>query len=171
MGMMAFPFSINVMCVVAGRTANLDSERGRMSPKISSPLRRNISEMWSSRTPSASPCMKRNGGLGGLEFIGSEIVWLQIHRDDALDEVRELVGRRTELFVFGLDGRAGVFACSWRVAFPPQSFEPRSDLGTLDYRRAVHHQRDVDVAARRTRVRAQLVRGTHQIGGQLGILD
>src|SRR5262245_27271873 len=45
-------------------------------------------------------------GLGGLESIGSEIVWLQLHRDDALDEVRELVGRRTELLVFGLDGRA-----------------------------------------------------------------
>jgi hypothetical protein len=29
MGMMALPFSISVMCVVFGRTANLDSERGR----------------------------------------------------------------------------------------------------------------------------------------------
>ena len=32
MGMMAVPFSISVTCVVFGRTANLDSERGRKSP-------------------------------------------------------------------------------------------------------------------------------------------
>ena len=44
--------------------------------------------------------------LGGLESVGPEIVWLQLNRNDALDEVRELVGRRTELLVFGLDGRA-----------------------------------------------------------------
>ncbi len=44
--------------------------------------------------------------LGGLEFIGSEIAWLYIHRNDALGKVRELIGRRTELFVLGLDGRA-----------------------------------------------------------------
>jgi len=32
--------------------------------------------------------------LGGLEFVGSEIVWLQCHRSDALDEARKLVRRR-----------------------------------------------------------------------------
>jgi hypothetical protein len=37
--------SICVTCVVLGKTANLDAERGRMSPKISPPLRRNISAM------------------------------------------------------------------------------------------------------------------------------
>ena len=51
--------SISVTCVVLGNMATLDSERGRMSPKISSPFRRNISEMCSSRTPPASPWMKR----------------------------------------------------------------------------------------------------------------
>ena len=49
---------------------------------------------------------EKKRGLGGLEFIGSEIVWLQIHHDDALNEVRKLVGSGTEFFVFGLDGRA-----------------------------------------------------------------
>jgi hypothetical protein len=37
--------SIKVTCVVLGSMANLDAERGRMSPKISSPFRRNISAM------------------------------------------------------------------------------------------------------------------------------
>jgi hypothetical protein len=31
--------SISVMCVVLGNMANLDAERGRRSPKISSPFR------------------------------------------------------------------------------------------------------------------------------------
>src|SRR6185436_2610566 len=53
--------SISVTCVVFGNTASLDSERGRRSPWISPPFRRNISAMWSSRTPSASPWMKKNG--------------------------------------------------------------------------------------------------------------
>jgi hypothetical protein len=44
-GMMALPLCISVTCVVFGRTASLDSERGRRSPKTSSPLRRNISAM------------------------------------------------------------------------------------------------------------------------------
>src|ERR687897_3470745 len=49
---------------------------------------------------------KKKRRPGGLEFTGSEIVWFQFQRDDALDEVRKLIGRRTELFVFGLDRRA-----------------------------------------------------------------
>lgn len=36
-------FCINVMCVVFGKMANRDAERGRMSPKISSPFNLNIS--------------------------------------------------------------------------------------------------------------------------------
>ena len=54
-GTMTFMRCISVTCVVCGNMANLDSERGRMSPKISPPFKRNISAMWSSRTPSASP--------------------------------------------------------------------------------------------------------------------
>src|SRR5688572_2050475 len=49
---------------------------------------------------------EKKRGLGRLESIGSEIVWFQIHRDHALDEVREFVGRRTEPYVYGLDRRA-----------------------------------------------------------------
>ena len=49
---------------------------------------------------------EKKRGLRSFKFVGSEIVWLQLNRDDALDEVRKLVGRRTELFVFGLDRRA-----------------------------------------------------------------
>jgi hypothetical protein len=58
---------------------------------------------------------EKKRGLGGLESIGSEIVGLQIYPDDdALDEVRELVGRGTQLFVFGLDGRASfVSRAAW----------------------------------------------------------
>jgi len=44
--------------------------------------------------------------LGGLELVGAEIVRLQIDREDALDEVREFVGRRAKSFVVGFDGRA-----------------------------------------------------------------
>ena len=44
--------------------------------------------------------------LGGLEPVGAEIVRLQIDREDALDEVREIVGRRAESFVVVFDGRA-----------------------------------------------------------------
>src|SRR6516164_2157368 len=35
--------SISVMCVVLGKMANRDAERGRRSPKSSPPFRRNIS--------------------------------------------------------------------------------------------------------------------------------
>ena len=41
--------SISVTGVVLGKMANLDAECGRMSPVHPSPLRRNISEMCSSR--------------------------------------------------------------------------------------------------------------------------
>ena len=61
--------SISVTCVVLGNMANLDAERGRRSPKISPPFRRNISEMCSSRTPSASPWIKNIGAL----VVGQEI--------------------------------------------------------------------------------------------------
>ena len=37
--------SISVTCVVLGNMANLDAERGCMSPKTSPPFKRNISEM------------------------------------------------------------------------------------------------------------------------------
>ena len=46
---------------------------------------------------------KEKWRLGGLETVGSEIVWRQLDRNDALHEVRKLVGRRTELLVFDLD--------------------------------------------------------------------
>src|SRR5262249_53589941 len=46
---------ISVTCVVSGKMANRDAERGLMSPWISPPFRRNISATCSSRTPSASP--------------------------------------------------------------------------------------------------------------------
>ena len=49
------------------------------------------------------PVNEKERRPGGLEFVGSEIVWVQLNCDDALDEVRKLVGRRTELLVFGLD--------------------------------------------------------------------
>jgi hypothetical protein len=60
-GMIALLFSISVTCVVLGKMASLDADRGRISPKISSPFSRYISEMWFSRTPSASPWMKNMG--------------------------------------------------------------------------------------------------------------
>src|SRR5438128_902029 len=49
---------ISVTWVVLGKMANRDAERGFMSPWISPPFRRNLSEMCSSRTPSASTWMK-----------------------------------------------------------------------------------------------------------------
>ena len=59
---------ISVTWVVSGNTASLDAERGRMSPKTSPPFSRNISEMCSSRTPSASPWMKNIGAWVALSF-------------------------------------------------------------------------------------------------------
>ena len=58
--------SISVTCVVLGSMANLDAERGRMSPKISSPFRRNISEMCSSSL-----------GIGEEQLIAVRIVDLE----------------------------------------------------------------------------------------------
>jgi hypothetical protein len=103
MGMMALAFSISVTCVVSGRTANLDSEGG---PQVAMNLiafeAEHLSDVVQSDAVGIAVYEKKRR-LGGLESVGSEIVWLQLHRDDALDEVRKLVGRRTELFVFGLD--------------------------------------------------------------------
>src|ERR671924_660320 len=44
-------------------------------------------------------------------------------------------------------------------------------LTTLFQRRAVHDQRHVDIAARRARVRAQLMGAAHQVCGLFGIGD
>src|SRR5436190_13538329 len=49
---------------------------------------------------------EKYGRFGGLELVGSEVVRLQIDREDALDEVREFVGRRAERFVVGFERRA-----------------------------------------------------------------
>ena len=97
---------ISVTWVVLGKMANLDAERGRMSPWISPPFRRNISAMCSSRTPSASPWMKNIGALVALSLSAPKSCGFEIDREDALDEVREFVRRRAELFVLGFDGRA-----------------------------------------------------------------
>src|SRR5688500_9776287 len=81
MGTTTSSLSISVTCVVSGRIASLDSERGRMSPKISSPFRRNISAMWSRRTPSASPWTKRMGAFVALrapapKSYGLTSIWM-----------------------------------------------------------------------------------------------
>ena len=47
---------------------------------------------------------KEHRRLSGLELVRAEVVRLQIDRDDPLDEIREFVGRRTQLLVFGFDG-------------------------------------------------------------------
>src|SRR5690606_935428 len=53
---------ISVTCVESGKIANLDAERGCISPWIfPPPFRRYISAIWSSLTPSASPKMKSIG--------------------------------------------------------------------------------------------------------------
>lgn len=44
--------------------------------------------------------------LSGLELVGAKVVRPQIDREDALDEVREFVGRRAKSFVVGFDERA-----------------------------------------------------------------
>ncbi len=54
-GMIVWPRDISVTCVVSGKIATLDAERGPRSPEFPPPFKRNISAMCSIRTPSASP--------------------------------------------------------------------------------------------------------------------
>ena len=63
MGTMIGMRRISVTCVVSGRMANLDAERGPRSPCVPPPFRRNISSMCSSCIPSASPWMKNMGAV------------------------------------------------------------------------------------------------------------
>jgi hypothetical protein len=96
--------SISVMCVVLGNMANLDAERGRMSPKMSSPFKtehfRDVLQPYAV----GIAVDEKHRRSAGLELVGTEIVRFQIHRDDALDKTREFVWRRAQFLVFGFEG-------------------------------------------------------------------
>jgi len=110
----------SVTCVLSGKMANRDAERGLMSPWISPPFRRNISATCSSRTPIRVAVDEEHRRRAGLQLVGADVVPFRRRGEEPLDELRKVVRSRAQLLVLGFNGRAieGVH-CEFRERVEP----------------------------------------------------